>query len=164
MAHGAAAKTSVQNLVGRERQARAVQLRIEGQSLQMIADALGYRGTSGVQQAIDAQLRRREKPAADALATIHMQRLDLAAELVMRPIAAALGEGRKLGPKQISAMVLSLTRILAQQAKYVDVYAEGQGLGPVVSLLEQLMNTPPADVDPDDPMTITSVSVVDNPD
>jgi hypothetical protein len=49
---------------------------------------------------------------------------------------------------------LALVRVLSQQARYVDVYSQGQGLGPVVSLLEQLLTTVPAGADPDDPMTI----------
>jgi hypothetical protein len=45
---------------------------------------------------------------------------------------------------------------LAQQAKYVDVYSQGQGLGPVVSLLEALLDpvNAPLGADPDDPMTV----------
>lgn len=156
MAQGAAAVTSEQNLRGRERQAMAVELRVQGFTLQQISDQLGYRSAASVHEAIKSQLKRREKPGADQLAEIHMAQLDKAARLVMAPIQRALDGGRQLGPKQISAMVLSLTRVLAQQAKYVDVYSEGQGLGPVVSLLEQLMSTPPDGTDPDDPMTITS--------
>jgi hypothetical protein len=162
MSRGAAAATSKENVTGRERQAKAVELRIQGWTLERIRDELGYRSVSSVHEGITAQLKRREKPGADELAAIHMAQLDRAAALVMGPIQRALDGGRALGPKQISAMVLSLTRILAQQAKYVDVYSEGQGLGPVVSLLEQLMASPPAGVDPDDPMTITSETVTDN--
>jgi hypothetical protein len=59
-----------------------------------------------------------------------------------------------MGMDEISAMQLALVRNQAQQARYIDVYSEGQGLGPVVSLLDRLLSTAPEGVDPDDPMTI----------
>jgi hypothetical protein len=112
-----------------------------------------------VSEGITLALQRREKPAADELARIHMERLEMAARAVMKRISADqdAGSGR-LSAGQLSKHTLSLTRILAAQAKYVDVYSEGQGLGPVVSLLEQLLSTPPAGADPDDPMLMDTDS------
>lgn len=155
MGQGAASKTGQRIVTARERQARAVELRVRGWTLEQIAAELQYRGTSSVSEAIKAQLARRERPAADELAKIHLERLELAIRPVMDKIQEHITGKRVLSVKQISALQLALVRNLAQQAKYVDVYSEGQGLGPVVSLLDRLLSTTPVGFDPDDPMTIT---------
>lgn len=135
-------------------------MRVRGFTLQQIADELHYRGTSGALQAIEAQLAKRERPAAEALAKLHMERLEMMVKPVMDKAAGHVDGTHILTVKQINALTLALTRNLAAQAKYVDVYSEGQGLGPIASMLESLMRTPPDGVDPDDPMTID----VDAPD
>lgn len=121
-------------------------------TLDEIAAELGYSHRSAAGKAIVAQMARREKPAADQLAQIHMDRLELATRRVM----AKMNREKPLTTSQLARMVLSLTRILAAEAKYVDVYSEGQGLGPVASLLEKLLDpsSAPSGVDPDDPMTV----------
>ena len=151
-ARGAASPTRPENLTTRERHARAVELRVQGFTLDEIAKRLGYSNRSAVGKAIDSQLRRREKPAAEQLAQIHMERLEAACRRVM----AQLTRDKPLNPRQLAQVSLSLTRILAAEAKYVDVYSEGQGLGPVASLLEWLLdpNAAPPGADPDDPMTV----------
>lgn len=117
-----------------------------------IAEHLGYTHRAAVHKAIAAQLARREKPAADQLAQIHMDRLELACRRIM----AKLSREKPLTSRQLAQATLSLTRVLAAEAKYVDVYSEGQGLGPVASLLEKLLDpsSAPAGADPDDPMTV----------
>jgi hypothetical protein len=159
MARGVALPTNPHRLTGAARQARALELRVLGWTYDEIAREIGYKSRGAVGEAIKAALARREKPAADELARIHMDRLELAARSVMRRIGDDQARGN-LTAGQLSKHVLSLTRILAQQARYVDVYSEGQGLGPVVSLLDQLLRTAPVGADPDDPMT---VSPVDSP-
>lgn len=154
MGQGAASKTGQRIVTARERQARAVELRVRGWTLEQIAVELGYRGTSSVAEAIKAQLARRERPAAEELAKIHMSQLELGIRPVMDKITAHIDGTKPLNVKQIGALQLALVRNIAQQAKYVDVYSEGQGLGPVVSLLDRLLSSAPEGVDPDDPMTI----------
>jgi hypothetical protein len=121
--------------------------------LQRIADEVGYASEGATHKAIEAGLARREKPAAEELAKVHMARLELAAEPIMAKLTRHL-EGDPLSTRALSQATLALVRVLSQQARYVDVYSQGQGLGPVVSLLEQLLTTVPAGADPDDPMTI----------
>lgn len=151
-ARGAASPTRPENLTARERQARAVELRVQGFTLDEIATMLGYSHRASVGKAIDSQLKRRERPAADQLAQIHMDRLEAACKRIM----AQLTRAKPLNPRQLAQTTLSLTRVLAAEAKYVDVYSEGQGLGPVASLLERLLDpgSAPAGADPDDPMTV----------
>ena len=72
----------------------------------------------------------------------------------MDQVTAHIEGRRRLSPKQAGAVTLALTRNLAAQARYVDVYSDSQGLGPVASLLEQLLTSPPDGADPDDPMTV----------
>lgn len=122
--------------------------------MQQIADELHYRGTSSVAEAIKAQLARRERPAADELAKVHLERLELAIRPIMDRLRQHLDGELPMGMDEISAMQLALVRNQAQQARYIDVYSEGQGLGPVVSLLDRLLSNAPEGVDPDDPMTI----------
>lgn len=160
MAKGAANPTSPRMLTARARQARAVELKVLGWTHQQISDELDYSGPGAVTQAISAQLKRRERPAAEELAKLHMAQLELAIRPVMDKIAAHIDGTAPLEVDQIGALQLALVRNIGQQAKYVDVYAEGQGLGPIVSLLDRLMSSPPDGVDPDDPMTIP----VDSPD
>lgn len=148
---GATAITGRRHVTARERQVRAVELRVAGQTLDEIAATLGYRSRGAVHDAIEACLARREKPPADQLAAIHMDRLEHAVRRVMGRLVSP----EELSVKQIAALTLSLTRLLAAQARYVDVYSSAQGMGPVVSLLEQLLSSPPEGVDPDDPMTVS---------
>lgn len=117
-----------------------------------IAKQLGFTHRAAAGKAIDSQLKRRERPAADQLAQIHMDRLEAACKRIM----AQLTRAKPLNPRQLAQTTLSLTRVLAAEAKYVDVYSEGQGLGPVASLLERLLDptSAPAGADPDDPMTV----------
>lgn len=152
MKRGAASDTHPIRLTARERGARCVELRRDGLTLQEIANRMGYANASAVSKAITAQLARREKPAADELAQIHMDRLELACKRIM----AKLNREKPLTVRQISQATLSLTRVLAAEARYVDVYSEGQGLGPVVGLLERLLDpsSAPEGADPDDPMTV----------
>lgn len=151
-ARGAASPTHPIRLTARERGARAVELRRDGWTLDEIAKELGFTHRAAAGKAIDAQLKRRERPAADQLAQIHMERLELACKRIM----VKLNRTKPLTTRQLAQATLSLTRILAAEAKYVDVYSEGQGLGPVASLLERLLDPSgaPAGVDPDDPMTV----------
>jgi len=51
-------KTSSRALIARQRQAQALQLRVEGHPLDEIARRLGYRNRSSVATAIDAELTR----------------------------------------------------------------------------------------------------------
>jgi len=154
MAKGAANPTSPRMLTARARQARAVELKVQGWTHAQISEELNYSGPGAVTQAIAAQLKRRERPAADELAKIHLERLELAIRPVMQRVQEHIDGVRPMSVKQIAAIELALTRNLAAQAKYVDVYSEGQGLGPVVSLLDRLLSSAPDGVDPDDPMTI----------
>jgi len=63
---------------------------------------------------------------------------------------------KPLSTKAVAAVTASLTRVLSAQAKYLNLYSQSQGLGPVVSLLDRLLNEAPQGLDTDDPMTITS--------
>lgn len=148
-------KSSPRRLAAAERQVRAVELRVRGWTLEQIATELHYRSRSGALEAIEAQLAKRERPAAEALAKVHLERLELMIKPVMDKVAAHLDGRSTLSVKQVNGLTLALTRNLAAQAKYVDVYAEGQGLGPIASLLDRLLSSAPAGQDPDDPMTIT---------
>jgi hypothetical protein len=154
MAKGAAAASSPRRITAAQRQVRAVELRVRGFTLDQIAKELGYRTRQGALVAIEAQLAKRERPAAEALAKVHLERLELMVKPVMDKVAAHLDGRTTLSVKQVNALTLALTRNLAAQAKYVDVYAEGQGLGPIASLLDRLLSSAPDGVDPDDPMTI----------
>ena len=149
---GAASPTHPNRLTARERGARAVELRVLGWTLDEIAKELQFTHRAAAGKAIAAQMARREKPAADQLAQIHMDRLELACRRIM----AKLNRDKALTTRQLAQATLSLTRVLAAEAKYVDVYSEGQGLGPVASLLEKLLDptAAPAGTDPDDPMTV----------
>lgn len=152
---GAASVTHPKQLTARDKQARCLELRIMGHTLEEIAAQTGYSNASAVSKAITAQLKRREKPLADELAAIHMARLEVAAKKVMGKLVK---DG--LSTRAIGQATLALQRILAQQSRYVDVYSQGQGLGPVVSLLEQLLDpaNAPDGADPDDSMTVEIVS------
>lgn len=152
MKRGAASDTHPIRLTARERGVRCVELRVAGLTLTEIASELGYSNASAVSKAITAQLARRERPAADQLAQIHMERLELACRRIM----AKLNRDKPLTTRQLAQATLSLTRVLAAEAKYVDVYSEGHGLGPVASLLERLLDpaSAPEGADPDDPMTV----------
>lgn len=158
MARGEALPTSPRRVTAAQRQARAIELRVLGWTFEEIMVDTGYRSRGAVSDAIKAGMSRREKPAADELARIHLERIEMATRSVMKRIHADQVKGH-LSAGQLSRHVLSLTRLLQQQARYVDVYSEGQGLGPVVSLLEQLISTPPAGVDPDDPMMIPGAEI-----
>jgi hypothetical protein len=151
-ARGAASPTSPQRLPARERGARAVELRVLGWTFDEIAKQLGYTHRAAAQKAVAAQMAKREKPAADQLAQLHMDRLELACRRIM----VKLSREKPLTSRQLAQVTLALTRVLAAEAKYVDVYSEGQGLGPVASLLEKLLDpsSAPAGADPDDPMTV----------
>jgi hypothetical protein len=129
-------------------------MRVRGFTLQQIADELGYRSPAGAANAIETEMGKRARPAAEALAKLHMERLELLVKPVMDKAAAHIDGRVTLSVKQINGLTLALTRNLAAQAKYVDVYAEGQGLGPIASLLDRLLSSAPEGVDPDDPMTI----------
>lgn len=155
MARGAASTTRPANLTTRERQAKCLELRIMGHTLEEIAASTGYSSAASVSNAISSALKRREKPLADELAAIHMARLEVAAKKVMGKLVK---DG--LSTRAIGQATLALQRILAQQSRYVDVYSQGQGLGPVVSLLEKLLDpaNAPDGADPDDSMTVEIVS------
>lgn len=159
MARGAASATHPVKLTARERGARAIELRVAGLTLDEIARELGYSHRSAAGKAIDSAMKARVRPAADQLAQIHMERLELACKRIM----AKLNRDKPLTTRQLSQATLSLTRVLAAEAKYVDVYSEGHGLGPVASLLEKLLDpaSAPAGVDPDDPMTMPTADMDD---
>lgn len=154
--------TGRQAVKARERQARAIELRILGWTLEQIAAELGYRNRSSAHDAITAGLAHRTKPLADELAKVHMAQLELAIRPVMDQIEAHISGRRRMSAKQAGVVTLAVTRNLAAQAKYVDVYSGAQGIGPVVSLLQQLLESPPDGVDPDDPMTATTEDVLND--
>lgn len=161
---GAADPRGPRVLTGQARQARAVELRIQGWTYEQIRAELGYASRGSVHEAITGLLKRRERPLADDLAKIHLAQLDLAIRPVMDQVQAHIDGTRRMSAKQAGVVTLALTRNLAAQARYVDVYSSAQGMGPVVSLLERLLEAPPADdQDPDDPMTVTD-SVLNTPD
>ncbi len=81
-------------------------------------------------------MARREKPAAEELAKIHLEQLDVAKRAIMGRLA---GE-RPLSSGAITRLTLSLTRVLAAEAKYVDVYMGSQGQSVVGGLLELLVS------------------------
>lgn len=149
---GAFSTTGPQRITAAQRGDQAVRLRVAGLTLDEIAQQLGYSNRGAVSKAVTAALKRQGKPAAEELAAIHMERLEVAAKRIMARLN--IESQGKLSVGALSKATLSLTRVLAAEAKYVDVYSQSQGLGPVTSLLEQLLSSPPAGTDPDDPMTV----------
>lgn len=151
---GATGVVAIGKVKASEKHAKAAEMRVRGCTLEQIADELGYKSRASAHKAIEAAMLARKRPAAEALAQMHMARLEAAAEPIMQKLTRHLN-GEPLSTRALGQATSALVRVLSQQARYVDVYAQGQGLGPVVSLLAQLLEQPPAGVtDPDDPMTI----------
>lgn len=69
-------RTGATVLAARDRQRRALQLRTEGQTLDQIADELGYAGKSGASKAIAAALDRHEAAAVDEYRDLEAARLN----------------------------------------------------------------------------------------
>src|SRR3990167_4527882 len=59
-----------------DKHAQALQLRIAGASLQVIADALGYAGPQGASEAIKSAMQKTLQEPADQLRKLELERLD----------------------------------------------------------------------------------------
>lgn len=71
-------KTSQRRLGIVERQRKALELRLSGKTLDLIAKALRYKNPSGAAAAIEAALKRALEPAASEVRKLEIARLDKA--------------------------------------------------------------------------------------
>ena len=69
-------KHSKRRLTAKQRQARALELRLEGNTYEQIASTLSYRSASGAFKAVDAGLRLTLEPAATELRALEAVRID----------------------------------------------------------------------------------------
>ena len=84
-------KTSARLVKATVREAAAVRLRIQGKSLQEIADELGYEDPTGPYHAIIRCLAKTQQEPAEELRAIHRQRL----AILLRVLWAEIGEERE---------------------------------------------------------------------
>jgi hypothetical protein len=75
-------------LAARERQLRALELRLAGVTYQQIADELGYAGRQGAFKAVEAALKLTLREPADNLRRISAERLDRATLAIWRAVNA----------------------------------------------------------------------------
>ena len=81
-------RTSTSTVAARERERRVLELRMEGRSLQEVADELGYADRSGAHRAITRALARHVHEAVDEMRTIEGARLDKV-QAVLWPLVQA---------------------------------------------------------------------------
>lgn len=129
-------KTSVKTILMVERQARAVELRLAGRTLQQIADALGYAAPSGAAQTIEAALRKRIAGAVDDLRQVEYGRLEVMWRPLWSRMLAAMGRGLKIMTRRAKLLGLDVDRPNA-----TDVNPE-----PIRLIVEKV--EPPALADP----------------
>lgn len=99
-------------MTAKERQARALQLRLDGLSYRAIAAQLGYANPGGVHRAVSKALADIPREAADQLRTVELERLD---EAVWQNLKA-LREGDV-------SVTMNLVRLSDQRARLVGLYA-----------------------------------------
>jgi hypothetical protein len=69
-------RTSPRRIQAKQRQKDALELRLAGASLALIAERLGFKGAQGAQYAIESSLKYTLEPAATALRQLDTQRLE----------------------------------------------------------------------------------------
>src|SRR5712692_5936332 len=72
----AIARVTANRLALRERQAKALALRLEGCTYEEIANALGYRAKSAAFKAVQGALREVTREGAEAVRDLELRRLD----------------------------------------------------------------------------------------
>ncbi len=106
-------KSSPRRIAAKERQKRALQLRMAGASFDQIAESLGYRSRSGAFKAVELALAGVPEPVAKVYKRVNLERLN---RLLMSLWERAVGKG---ADRRDIAQCLS---IIAEMNKLVGAY------------------------------------------
>lgn len=104
--------TSESRLTAAAKQAKALELRTQGKTLDYIARTVGYASTSGAYKAIISGLQRTLQEPADELRKLELERLDIMQEAIWW--AASHGQ-----PQAVDRAL----RIMERRAKYMGLDA-----------------------------------------